>query len=318
VLKKRLVLYTVLSATCVFGAEPAGQSAYRWHHEPGRAVSLRAGEKTLWSYHFAAGEGFPYFHPVATPDGTCLTALAPADHPWHRAVWFSWKYLNGVNYWDWGGKRVAVPDGRTRRTGEEIVELGPKRASVTFDLQYASADEVVLTERRRVTVEQPRADGSYALDWHLTFTAPDKDVLLERTPPDEKPWGGYGGLSYRATGAMRQFRVIDSEGRRGAEAHGKPARCMDFSGLVGPAGTPAGVAMFDHPDNPRHPSPWYVSVKGMGYFNPAFLFAEPYTLPAGKSLTLRYRLLVHPGAGDAARLRKKYESFVVTAFMRSR
>ena len=74
-------------------------------------------------------------------------------------------------------------------------------------------------------------------------------------------------------------------------------------------GTVVGVAIFDHPANPRHPTPWYVSVGQMGFFNPAFLFDQPYTLPAGKSLTLKYRVLIHPGLGRPADLEKQYQAF---------
>lgn len=47
----------------------------------------------------------------------------------------------------------------------------------------------------------------------------------------------------------------------------------------------------------------------MPYFGPAPLFAEPMTLNAD-SFSLRYRILVHPGFGDAASLEKEYHDFV--------
>lgn len=71
------------SALCAWAAE---QPAYRWDHKPGAQLSLVAGDKVLWTYHFAKTDNTPYCHPVATPDGTALTAFAPADHAWHRPV----------------------------------------------------------------------------------------------------------------------------------------------------------------------------------------------------------------------------------------
>jgi hypothetical protein len=46
-----------------------------------------------------------------------------------------------------------------------------------------------------------------------------------------------------------------------------------------------------------------------GYFSPALLFNGPYTLPAGKSLTLRYRVLIHPSRADKNLLDAEWRSF---------
>jgi hypothetical protein len=42
----------------------------------------------------------------------------------------------------------------------------------------------------------------------------------------------------------------------------------------------------------------------MNFFNPAILTPGPHTLKAGESFTLRYRILVHPGALDKDALTK--------------
>ncbi len=75
------------------------------------------------------------------------------------------------------------------------------------------------------------------------------------------------------------------------------------------AGHSAGIAVFDHPDNIRHPTPWYVAKGEMTYFSPALLFNEPYILPAGERLTLRYRILIHAGALGKELLEKEWKSF---------
>jgi len=307
---KRLVLATVLlQLTCVATAQTRSQTEYRWDHQAGRSLLLSAGERTIWSYHFTADGGFPYVHPAATADGTVLTDLAPADHPWHRGVWFSWKFLDGINYWDWAGRKEGIPEGITKPVGKEVVEIASEGASVQMDLHYVHQGSVVLKERRQIVVGLPRDDGPYAVDWKMTFTAPSRQVLFDRTPPKQKPWGGYGGLSFRAARSMRDHRVIDSEGRVAKAGHGKSARWMDFSAAVDADGSAAGIAIFDHPDNPRHPSPWYVSIGRMGYFGPALLFNEPYTLAAGESFTLKYRLLLHRGLGVPDELEKEYQAY---------
>jgi len=83
---------------------------------------------------------------------------------------------------------------------------------------------------------------------------------------------------------------------------------MDYSGLF--KGRPAGIAVCDHPDNPRSPTPWYaIRSDEMSFFTPAVICYEPITLEPGQSVTLRYRVFVHPGRWDAGRLRAEYERF---------
>ena len=276
------------------------------------SVTLLVGEQTVYTYKFAADEGYPYVHPVSVIGGPVLSAFAPADHVWHRGLWWSWKFLDGVNYWEFA--KSGKPDGQTRRVSEAVMDTDKSRAmSVSFDMEY-SKGRVVLGEKRTLLLHPPRADGSYAIDWTSTFTAKDKDVVFERTDPAKASWGGYGGLGFRAPKSVRQIKAIDSEGRTGkAQAHSQPARWMDFSGVFGEKGekdAPAGIAIFDHPANPRHPTPWYLSDNpGMAYFAPAFLFRQPFTLKAGESFTLKYRVLVHPGMGDKEALEKEYQAY---------
>jgi len=296
----------------------AKETKYRWDHKPGAELALRAGEKTIWAYHFKADGGFPYVHPLATADGTCLTALAPDDHPWHRAVWFSWKYLNGVNYWNWEGKsKQPIPPGRTVPVGKETVTLATDRARIAMNLLYTTEGRTILTEKREIAIRLPRDDGSYTMDWRATFTAAAKEVALDRTPIPGQPagagHGGYAGLSFRGAASLKEAHSLDSEGRRDKESHGKTARWLDYHAVIDEKGRTAGVTIFDHPDNFRHPSAWYVSFGGMPYFSPAPIFHKPHTLLRGDTLSLRYRILVHPGRGEREVLEREYEEFVGTA-----
>jgi hypothetical protein len=44
-------------------------------------------------------------------------------------------------------------------------------------------------------------------------------------------------------------------------------------------------------------------------FSSAPLFDKPYTIPAGKTLTLKYRVLVHSGRGDTKTLDAEWKAF---------
>jgi hypothetical protein len=47
----------------------------------------------------------------------------------------------------------------------------------------------------------------------------------------------------------------------------------------------------------------------MSFFSPALLCYKPMTLRPGGRLTLRYRVVVHPGRWDAGRLDAEYRKF---------
>ncbi len=291
--------------------------AYTWRQTDGSLAMLNQG-RVVWQLNFDKKAGKPYFHPVCLTDGTELTWHRPPDHPWHYGLWFSWKYINGLNYWE-EDRETALSEGRTETRHVEVKLGDDYSADIAMELSYhPPGAPAVLMEDRRIDVSAPDDQGAYRINWSSSFTAGAADVLLDRTPiPGEKDgqsWGGYAGLSVRLAKNISGWQVADSEGRKGLEAHGQKACWMDFSGQTA-EGRAAGIAIFDHPDNLRHPSPGFVIMDPkvpFGYFSPALLFNEPYTLLAGKSLTLRYRVLIHPGRADKNLLEGEWKSFSQT------
>jgi hypothetical protein len=303
-----VVIASLMPAVAVCADAPS----YHWKTEKD-GLCLLTGEQVVYCCRFSEEGGYPYIHPLRLPGGPVMTAFAPADHLWHCGLWFSWKFLNGVNYWEFPKDRPNQPDGKTAVVGPADVHTSETRATVGLRLEYSHGD-VVLAEKRELVASVPRADGSYTIDWNSVFTAKEKEVVFERTPPEKASWGGYGGLGFRAAKSMREFRAIDSEGRVGrSQAHGKRAKWMDLAGVFGEKDEKplsAGLAIFDHPSNPRHPTPWYLSDNaGLPYFGPALLFDQPMTLHGGESFTLKYRILVHPGLGDKDTLEREYQTF---------
>ncbi|MHC4476160.1 MAG: DUF6807 family protein [Planctomycetota bacterium] len=277
------------------------QSSYSWRQTDSSVALLNSG-RVVWQLNYDKQEGRPYFHPLSLTDGTELTRLRPADHVWHRALWFSWKYVNGLNYWD-----PELPEGQTEVIDVKTTLGEDYSARIEMSIRYHPAKEpAVLSEERVLCVQAPGKDGSYYIDWHSTFTAGDKEVLLDRTGlPGEKngkSYGGYAGLSLRMAEHAKNWQFLSSEGPLKPESRGNKARWVDFRGDIG------GVAVFDHPDNPRHPSSWWLS-GSMPYFSPAVLFEKPYTLAAAKSLELRYRILIHEGRANKDMLDKQWKAF---------
>jgi hypothetical protein len=297
------------------GAEQGGRrrAKFAWQLTDG-AVALLAGSQVVWRFRFDEDARKPHFHPLALPGGPTLTVDRPPDHPWHHGLWFSWKEINGVEYWAEDRKSGLSP-GRTHWSKPRIETDSDFAARILLDLTYGPPNRPpVLKERRILTITPPRADGSYAIDWCATFTALAPQVLLERTPPPGEPggvpWGGYAGLSLRFAPEFRQPEAVDIDGPvrfEGAWYRGR-SPAMDYSGLI--AGTYAGVAILDHVHNPRAPTPWHMArTKHMCGFGPAVIAAQPMRLAQDDSFTLRYRIIVHFGRWSASQLRAELRRF---------
>ena len=295
---------SLLVVAAALGAQPD----LAWKQTPD-SLALTRGDRVVWQFNYKTDGGKPYFHPLTVAGSPVLTDFRPADHPWHRALWFSWKYINGVLYWEEDRKTGKAP-GETELTHVKVTMGDGHAAQFELALSYHPPGKpAVLTEKRTLQVSPPAGDGAYFIDWLSVFTAGDADVLLDRTPilgqAKGVAWGGYAGLSLRLAPALRDWKFADSEGP--VNKIWKEARWMSFGGPTG-KGTSASIIVLDHPKSFRHPTPWYL-LGGMPYFSPAVLYQKPYTLPAGKSILLKYRILFQPGPVDRDAAEKQWRQF---------
>jgi hypothetical protein len=238
----------------------------------------------------------PYVHPLETPAGALLTVEAPADHPWHHALWFTIKFVNGENFWEEYGEFGLL---RTRD-----VATGGDTTIATLDWVRPDGETVALTETRRLT-HVPLDDATYAIDWSEELV-PAVDTVFDRTP--FTTWGGYGGLTLRGAPDWHDTTLLLPDGEARDRALGERAPWCILTGTArdrsGTEGTRS-FAMFDHPGNPRFPTPWYGSNRADTYgdgwanfLNAAFLWDEPLEVAAGESLRVRHRVVVRDGALD--------------------
>ncbi len=287
----RLLISILLSASY------SQARTYSWRKTE-HSLALLTGTSIVWQVVADPEEGKPYFHPLSTPGGTLLTDLRPADHPWHRGLWWSWKYINGLNYWE-ENRATHRSDAATELTNCKLEPHDDGSADLNFSLSYHPWNSPpLLTELRTVKISAP-VNGSYELDWKSEFTAV-VDLKLDRTPPHGDArgvsWGGYAGLSLRLNPALRDWSFSNSEGASGvATVNGKPASWVKFS--AGPD-RPA-VVIFDSPQNSPHPVLWYTN-QTMPFFSPALLYAKPSTLAAGEKLSLRYQIKITDHDSPAA------------------
>jgi hypothetical protein len=284
-----------------------------WERQPA-SLALQRGGQIVWRFNFGANEAKPNFHPLALAAGPVLSCYRPQDHPWHRGLWFSWKYINKVNYWE-EDRKTGLSAGKTEWAAPLLETHADFSARLVLDLSYHPANgPVVLTEQRVIEVSPPGPAGAYHLDWTMTFRAAGREVVLDRAPPVDQQGrnaaGGYAGLGLRAAEDFAEAQVITGNGPVKYENNrfrGK-APALDFSGMIG--GRAAGVAFLDNAANLNSPTPWYVvNNPPMYYISPAVITYHPQTLKPGETLVLRYRVVVHPDRWTPTQLRQAAECY---------
>jgi hypothetical protein len=280
------------------------------------AVALMAGTQIVWQFHYGSDSLKPYFHPIAPVGGPVLTVNEPGDHAHHHGLWFSWHFIDGVDYYHEDPKVVPII-GVTAWSAPQIRTDSHFGARLTQDLSYhRPGASPVLKERRTIAISPPAPDGSYFMDWDMRFTPIQGDVILDRPPlpgePDGTPWGGYAGLSVHFMETMNSSRVITENGRidfteinpKFSTYRGR-GMGMDFSGRF--PETEAGIAILDAPANLNSPSPWYAIDNW--YFSPAVIQYGKHIISSGTSLHLRYRVIVHSGMLSIQELRQAIETW---------
>jgi len=282
-------------------------------------VDVTLDGKPFTSYIFS-GYAKPILYPVIGPDGVPMTRSFPVekgvegeanDHPHHESLWFTHDEVNGVDFW------AHKPDdeGRTPRIVQKSMPVCEDGVILTDNAWTAPDGQVVLTDTRRYVfagdADQRTIDIQVVLhasegDVHFGDTKEGTMAIRVRTPLQLKDSSG-------STGAAGHIRT--SEGLADAEAWGKRARWVDYFGEV--EGAAVGVAIFDHPENLRHPARWHARDYGLFTANPFGVKhftgndSEPggYTLPAGEDLTLRYRFVFHRGDVDVGVLDSQWKAW---------
>lgn len=285
---------STVAATGARGAWERGEHSLAW----------KVGDSTRWRFSFDPKAGKPYFHPVTVGNGPSLTNFKPEDHPWHYALWFSWKYINHVNYWE--ENRVSGQAAGATRWSAPTIDARPDgSARITMQLTYTRpTGETDLAEARVLDVSAPAADGSYTIDWRMRFTAGKDGAVLDRTPMPGEPNGvingGYAGLSARLAAAPATMTVMSTEGAvtdfRGDRARPNARAVAGNFTLDGR--DIGGVAILSDPANIAEQAPWYIidNKRDFRFICAAILAPAVRTIPPNGELELRYRVAIKPSA----------------------
>lgn len=246
-------------------------------------------------YRFAApmhGELWkPYLASLRAANGLSLLADAPNDHRHHHGIWVGHGRVNEVDCW-----LERNNSGRILHQEFDITS-GEESGGFTEHCSWVGPDgHTVLKDSRTFTFyDQPLPEPSArAFDFEITLTAPtEAPVTLHQTNEAGLPCVRVAdGLSVRTGGTL-----TNAEGKKNErETFKLRSNWMDCSGKLGRLS--CGIAVFDHPDNPNHPTHWFTRNYGPFSPNDAFFQEEPIVISQAHPLHLRYRIYTH--SGDAA------------------
>src|SRR6185436_4855778 len=219
--------------------------------------------------------------------------------------------VNGVDFWAEGEKSGKI-------VHQEFLEIkdGAKMGVLRSANHWvAPGGEVVLTDEQLFRVHA-RPNNERLFDFEVTLMANEKDVVLGDTKE--------GSMAVRLNEVMRLTHgkeagtghIVQSTGVRDGATWGKRAEWCDYYGPV--EGQVVGIAIFDHPSNPAHPTWWHVRDYGLFAANPFgvhdFEKKSPgtgnLTIPKGKSVTFKYRFYMHEGDEVQAKVAARYQDYV--------
>ena len=277
---------------------------------------------TLFTEYCFTGAPHVYFYPLIGPSGAPMTRNWPMkdtpgedhDHPHHRSLWFAHGSVNHLDFWTEvpAGKPLDKTHGRIEHTKFLEIKSGEKEGLIRDQLRWVAPDgSVPVTSVQTFRVQE---GAQRIIDFTVTLTAGEKDVIFGDTKE--------GTMALRIAESMRlvgankkpgEGKIVNSMGDTDAKAWGKKAAWVDYSGPV--EGKTVGIAIFDHPKNPRHPTRWHARDYGLFAANP---FCEhdmdktqpagtgDFKLPAGQSVTFQYRIILHTGDASQAKIAEHF------------
>jgi hypothetical protein len=312
--KNLLKTLTQILCACVFFLSALTAEAAVTVTETGKTVKVEIDGKLFTEYYFKDVPR-PYFYPVIGPTGKPITRHWPMkeveneehDHIHHRSLWYTHGDVNGHDFW-------TEEEGHGKIIHDEFLKLrsGSKSGIIKSQNRWETENgKIVCTDTRvhRFHV----TDSGVMTDFDVTIHASNGDVVFGDTK--EGTMAIRLAPTMRLKGPVGNGHIVNSEGQQDDKTWGKRAAWCDYYGPVD--GETVGVAIFDHPDNPKHPTWWHVRDYGLFAANPFGVHdfeGKPEStgdvkISNGQSLTFRYRLFFHKGDEKQAQVAERYREY---------
>jgi len=280
-------------------------------------IVVEIGGKPYTTFFLAQGGNKPYLYPLSTAAGIVVTRHFPmesfpgetTDHPHQRGLFFSHGDINGYNFW------ATEPGSNTPKMGRMVLKKvldaksGEKSGTIRAVFEGQNSEgRAIMTETRSITFYQdPRLR---TIDYEIRI-----DAIQKLTFNDTKE-GTFGIRLATSMTEDKGGRMANAEGQETEKnVWGKRSPWVDYFGPVD--GQTVGVAIFDDPANPRHPTYWHSRAYGLFAANPFGVrdFTGDkskdgsLTVDPGGSLRFRYRVVIHAGDVRGAHIADLYREY---------
>ena len=145
------------------------------------------------------------------------------------------------------------------------VKSGKNEGVIRERNKWVAADgTVVCTDERTLRFYNPGRANERLMDFEITLIASNGELTFGDTK--EGTMAVRLAETMRLKGKVGKGHIVNSAGVRDGQTWGKRAEWCDYYGPV--EGKTVGIAIFDHPQNPRHPTWWHVRDYGLFAANP--------------------------------------------------
>lgn len=328
----KLLIVSILASSCALNAQNKNTNKQASivklvKREADNRVDILIGGKLFTSYQWLDTVYKPILYPILTASGKTVTRGFPIepregerrDHIHHAGNWFNYGNVNGYDFWGNGheGKR-SVNGGQIKHLGIQklsgghgegvliakaswIDPNGKELLSENTEFHFIAQGSIRIIDRI-VTLKASGAavsfkdtkEGSFGIRVARQLELPSKQDLT-LTDAQGNPTTVKRMENDTPTGNYRS-----SEGDEGEGVWGKRAKWMDLYGNIGDE--KISLVICDHPKNLSYPTYWHARGYGLFAANPFGVkdFTDKkeelnYSIPAGGTLKLRYRIIVSSG-----------------------
>ncbi len=302
------------------------------HNEAKKQVTVTVDGKPFTAYIYPGPAVLkkPVLYPIMSAGGNFITRGWPldprpnerTDHPHHVGMWFNYGDVNGHDFWNNSNEispSFKGPFGTIVHTGVKSMKGGKGKGVLIVTSDWLDKDGKAMLQETTTYNFMASADNR-TIERVSTLKAMGKDVEFKDNKegmialrvarqleqPSTKP-----EVFTDAQGIATKVPMLNnegvtglyhgSEGVEGDAVWGTRAKWVKLTGKINTE--TLSVALIDNPQNIGYPTYWHARGYGLFAANPLAPSvmssgkdaAMNYTLPAGKAVTFRHRLVIQSG-----------------------
>jgi hypothetical protein len=229
-----------------------------------------------------------YLHPVYNLAGEIITEEFPADHPYHRGIFWAWHQLYAGNQ--------SLGDGWImEKISQDVVDVKTTMSNKTaqFDINalwksssYKNGSPFI--DEHTSIIVHSKESNIRKIDFKIVLKPLVQGVQIGGSD-DEK---GYGGFCVRVKLPPSLIFTSEKGSITPQNLQIKSGPWMDFSAIFGKGTEKSGLTILCHPTTPNYPAPWILRQQ-TSMQNIVFPGRERIKLD--KTVILRYRVIIHDG-----------------------